>query len=404
LDRKPFLFLIGGILSLVIAMGIGRFAYTPILPLMQNDLSFSNAVAGYLATSNYAGYLLGAVLAGVIPLKNHRAVSLRFSLIVSIITTACMGIFHSYFLWYVLRFLSGVASSFVFVLASSIVLDQLAAKNKTNWSGLFYGGVGTGIFLTSLIIPSLDRAFKWEGAWIGLAIISAIFTLFVWIWLKDNSPIAVSKTQQDLSIQVPPTKWIPWLIIAYGLEGLGYIVTGTFIVSIAEKTSSFDGNATLVWLVVGVAAIPSCIIWSSLAKKWGFIKSLIVAMLLQSIGIALPVFLISKNGLFISALLFGATFMGITTLATTLARQMSPSNSSKIIGYLTAIYAIGQMVGPAIAGVLSSYTKSYNSALIGASSVVLVGGLLLLSGIQFERKTGNENQPINYEELQGKRE
>ena len=140
------------------------------------------------------------------------------------------------------------------------------------------------------------------------------------------------------------------------------------------------------------------------AKKWGFIKSLIVAMLLQSIGIALPVFLISKNGLFISALLFGATFMGITTLATTLARQMSPSNSSKIIGYLTAIYAIGQMVGPAIAGVLSSYTKSYNSALIGASSVVLVGGLLLLSGIQFERKTGNENQPINYEELQGKRE
>lgn len=68
LTKQPFLFLIGGILSLIIAMGIGRFAYTPILPHMQNDLSFSNAFAGYLATSNYAGYLFGALLAGAIPL------------------------------------------------------------------------------------------------------------------------------------------------------------------------------------------------------------------------------------------------------------------------------------------------------------------------------------------------
>jgi MFS family permease len=104
----------------------------------------------------------------------------------------------------------------------------------------------------------------------------------------------------------------------------------------------------------------------------------------------------SQTGLVISALLFGATFMGITTLTTTLARQMSPSNSSQIIGHLTAIYAVGQMIGPTIAGILSSFTRDYNAALIGAASVVLVGACLLLKGIQFEKKPNIENAPMNY--------
>ena len=372
LTKQPFHFLIGGILSLIIAMGIGRFAYTPILPIMQNDLSFSNAIAGYLATSNYAGYFLGAILAGIIPLKQHRTISLRVSLIISILSTALMGLSHSYLLWYVLRFLSGLASAFVFVLASSIVLDKLASKEKTNWAGFYYGGVGLGIFLTSLIIPSLNRLFKWEGTWVGLAVVSMILTFFVWIELKDSPCMEKKITQTNVS-QVPPIKWIPWLIVAYGLEGLGYIVTGTFIVAIAEKNPSFHGDATFIWMVVGLAAVPSCIIWSYFAKQWGFVKSLMLSMTLQSIGIALPVFWMSQTGLVISALLFGATFMGITTLATTLGRQMSPFNSSRIIGYLTAIYAVGQMIGPTIAGILSSFTHDYNAALLGAASVVLMG-------------------------------
>ena len=199
---------------------------------------------------------------------------------------------------------------------------------------------------------------------------------------------------QVVITQVPPLKWIPWLIIAYGLEGLGYIVTGTFIVSIAEKTSTFSSDPAFVWMVVGLGAIPSCIIWSTLAKKWGFVKSLVFSMTLQALGIALPVFWLSQTSLIISALLFGATFMGITTLATTLARQMNPTNSSRIIGYLTAIYAVGQMIGPTIAGILSSYTQSYNSALIGAASVVLIGAVLLVSGIRYDQVPNMETSPL----------
>ncbi|MGG3449586.1 YbfB/YjiJ family MFS transporter [Domibacillus aminovorans] len=399
MNKYPFLFLIGGIFSLMIAMGIGRFAYTPILPLMQNALSFSDVVAGYLASSNYAGYFLGAILAGVLPLKKHKTFYLRISLMVSVLTTLGMGLSHSYLLMLVIRFISGISSAFIFVLASSIVLDKLAANGKTHWSGLFYAGVGFGIFLSSLIIPSLNHLFYWEGAWLGLAIVSAILAIFVWMWLKDSQNNVTKKDTQEVLAYLPPVKWLPWLITAYGLEGLGYIVTGTFIVSIAEKTSTFSTDPALVWMVAGVAAIPSCIIWSSLAKKWGYVKSLMFAMALQSLGIAMPVFWMSQTSLFISAGLFGATFMGITTLATTLARQMSPSNSSRIIGYLTAIYAIGQMIGPTIAGVLSSFTHDYNAALIGAASVVIVGTCLLLNGIKFEKKLNPDHLPIKYKKL-----
>jgi predicted MFS family arabinose efflux permease len=394
LNKRSFLFLIGGIFSLMIAMGIGRFAYTPILPLMQNALSFNDVVAGYLASSNYAGYFIGAILAGVLPLKKHKTFYLRGSLVISIFTTCMMGLSHSYIFMLIVRFISGVASAFIFVLASSIVLDKLAVTGKTNWSGLFYSGVGFGIFFSTLFIPSFNNLFMWEGVWVGLAIVSVILTIFVWLWLKDSPNTMIKKDEQIVITQAPPLKWLPWLIIAYGLEGLGYIVTGTFIVSIAEKTSIFSIDPTFVWMVVGLGAIPSCIIWSTLAKKWGFVKSLVFSMILQSIGIALPVFWLTQSGLIISALLFGATFMGITTLTTTLARQMSPSNSSRIIGYLTAIYAAGQMIGPTIAGMLSSYTQSFNSALIGAASVVFIGAVLLVSGIRFDRMPNIETSSI----------
>ncbi len=396
MKKQTYLFLIGGIFSLIIAMGIGRFAYTPILPLMQKDLSLSNTTAGYIASSNYAGYLLGAILAGAIPFKKYRTNLLRVSLIISILTTALMGLTYSNLLWNVLRFLSGFASAFVLVLASGIVLDKLAAIRKTSWSGLFYGGVGLGIFLSSLMIPNLNHLFRWEGTWIGLAVVSGILAIFVWIWLDDPPSVVKKKNKQDIIVKVPPTKWLIWLIIAYGLEGLGYIVTGTFIVSIAEKTSYFHNGATLVWMMVGLAAIPSCLIWSLLAKKWGYIKSLVLAMAMQSLGIAMPVFWMSKTSFVISALLFGATFMGITTLATTVGREMNPSDSSRTIGILSAIYALGQLIGPTLAGVLSSFTHDFNAAFIGAACVVFFGAILLLSGIHFENNPNIRNSTVEY--------
>lgn len=388
MNKSLFLLLIGGIFALMVAMGIGRFAYTPVLPLMQEALHFSDAMAGYLASSNYAGYFVGAMLTGVLPLKRNKMFYLRSGLVASMITTCMMGLTHSYPLMLFIRLISGMASALIFVAASSMVLDRLAAAGKTSYSGYFYSGVGLGIFFSTLLIPSVNEWFGWEGVWVGLSIFSGILTIFAWLWINDSSNGEFQKEEPTAITPGPPLRWIPWLIIAYGLEGLGYIVTGTFMVSIAEKTAVFRFDPAMVWVVVGLGAVPSCILWSTFAKKRGFVKALVFSMALQAVGIALPVFRLSPTGLMASALLFGATFMGITTLATTLARQMSPSNSSRIIGYLTAVYAAGQMAGPTIAGLLLSHTQSFHSALLGAAGAVFIGAVLLASGIRFDRMPG----------------
>ncbi|MGG2085255.1 YbfB/YjiJ family MFS transporter [Lysinibacillus pakistanensis] len=386
MNKQTFQYLIGGIFTLVIAMGIGRFSYTVILPYMQETFAFSRATAGFLATSNYLGYLVGALVAGRLQLADKRIPFLQIALVMSILTTAFMGFTDTIMVWYVLRFISGVMSAFIFVVAASLVLDQLARIGKAHLSGLFYSGVGMGIALSAIIVSPIHAIFNWNGTWIALALFCIILFIFIIIFIQ---PVTSSAQQKEstakASPKAPPAIWMKWLIIAYSLEGLGYIVTGTFIVSIAEESTSFHGDAAFVWFVVGVAAIPSCIVWSKLAQRYGYVRTLLISMLFQGLGIVLPAFATNTITLYISAFIFGATFMGITTVATTLARQISPVNSHQILGYLTAGYALGQMIGPSLAGALANYTNSYQYALFGATAVIVVGALCLISGLKYEK-------------------
>ncbi|ULL14022.1 YbfB/YjiJ family MFS transporter [Paenibacillus sp. H1-7] len=389
MSRHPLVQVTGGICALLLAMGIGRFAYTPILPLMQQDQLISDAASGYLASSNYAGYLLGALLAGWIPWKTHKTSCYRASLAASVLSTVLMGLTASYAAWFVLRFVSGAASAFVFVLASSMVLDGLAAKGKTAWSGILYGGVGFGILASGLLVPLFDGLWGWRGAWLGLGAFSGLIAVFAWRWVDEEARREPAAAASPARLTAPPARWIPWLIAAYGMEGLGYIVTGTFIVAIADKLPGMAGHSAWVWTLVGLAAAPSCIVWSFFAAKKGFVRILGAAMLVQAIGIVLPAIWPTTAGISISAVLFGATFMGITALATTLARQINPTQSSRIIGILTAVYGAGQMLGPSGAGLLFHMTHQYNSALIGAGVIVLAGACLLSTGFSYDKKRGN---------------
>jgi MFS family permease len=171
------------------------------------------------------------------------------------------------------------------------------------------------------------------------------------------------------------------LVVAYFCEGVGYIVTGTFLVAIARSMPTLAPWAEHLWTVVGLAAAPAAVLWAAAAQRMGRVPALIAAHLLQAIGIVLPAISSAPAAAMIAAMLFGVTFVGITALAVSLAATIAPSNTARVIGLVTVAFGIGQIIGPLAGGWLAALTGSFNLALIGAGAVVAVGALPLLLGL-----------------------
>lgn len=381
MSERPILPVIGGICSLIIAMGVSRFAYTPLLPIMKEAVGFSEKTAGILASSNYLGYLIGALLASVINWGSSKQKYLNWMLVFNILSVAGMGVSEDYFIWLILRFVAGITSGLIFVLTSSLLLDILAAKGRLTWVGFFYSGVGIGILMTGLVVPLLDVNFGWRGAWLGVALISVLLGYIVLLTLRgEHSKLETSKNGKITTTSGRFASFLPWLIIAYGLEGLGYIVTATFLVDIVKNIPTLSQFAALSWVFVGIAAIPSTFLWIKIGDRMGYINALNLAFLVQAIGIVLPILASNAWGALLGALLFGATFMGITALATSYARELQPANSNAVIGIMTTIYGIGMVIGPPIAGALVAKYGQYTIALILASCTLLIAVLFLVCG------------------------
>lgn len=368
-----------GGLALLIAMGVGRFAYTPILPLMQSQTHFSNTTAGYLASSNYLGYLLGAFAVGALSwIQKHRTLTYRLSLILCIAMTGAMSISSNDWIWSADRFISGTASGLVYVLVSSIVLDELAKQNRSFLSGVLYGGVGIGIVITGMLVPVSNHASGWRGTWLDLMFLG-VFLGIPALWLTDRSG-GLTQSQSTVKTKAKRSGFFYCLMIAYGFGGVGYIITGTFLVELISKMPTLHGFAPYAWMIVGAAAAPSCIIWTYLGRRFGDIASLVTAYLLQLLGILLPIVMPDAVGGCVGALLFGGTFMGITTLATTYGRKLSPNDGGKAIGIMTGVFGVGQIVGAGGAGMLASRSGGFDVPTMAAGAALLIGAIILTLG------------------------
>ena len=390
MNRQHIRILFGGVLLLVVAMGISRFAFTPILPFMRHDVGFSFEVAGFLASSNYIGYFIGALWAGFI--HRNRKNFLLLNVVLNVLSVVLMGIIGIYSVWLVLRLIAGITGGLIFVLTSSIIMDYLAKRSLSRWSGYLFSGIGLGIAISGLFVPVLEGHFAWQGTWIGLGILSALFlgiTYILWRGLdvQDNK-------KAEKSSDTKMTKgFMPWLIVSYGLEGLGYIITGTFLVDIIHNIPSLQAYSSYSWVIVGVAAIPSAPVWTVLLEKFSAIKILFVAYILQVLGILLPVFSQTVWSVLLSSFLFGLTFVGIVTLTTSYARQLFPTQSGPVVSLLTTFYAFGQIIGPIIAGQLVEVYNSYKAALVFAGGIVFLALLVMLCGrwLTMKQQATSEN-------------
>ena len=374
--------LVGGICTLVVAMGIGRFAYTPLLPGMQEALGIGHPGAGLLASLNYLGYMVGALAAGFIPRSPRRIFAFRAALVASVATTALMAATTWFVGFGVLRLLSGIASGGLFVIGADMVSRSLARWQRSHRLGEYFGGVGLGIAATGMLVPLLEGLGGWRAGWIGLAVVAGLCAGPVWLWLHDDAAPAVKPVLQRPTDK--PTRDVPnipftALLLAYFLEGFGYIVSGTFLVAILWAEGSGGMAGPLAWTAVGLAAVPSCIVWMAIARRWGFVRALVIAHVLQAAGIAMPVVSVAPMASVAAAMLFGGTFMGITTLVIALAQTMGTATSARAVGLLTAAFGLGQILGPVTAGWLAR-EGGFDAALVLAAGAVLLGAVVVLLG------------------------
>lgn len=377
MSRQHVGVLLGGILFLVVAMGISRFAFTPILPFMREDEGISLQVGGWLASSNYIGYFVGALGAGFI-YKKKKSI-LMANVLMNVLSIIVMGLTHSFTLWLLLRFIAGATGGVIFVLTSSIVMDYLATHLLSRWSGFLFSGIGLGIAISGLVVPYVESFVSWEGTWIGLGALSVLFlitTLILWRHITVQDGEKVEKSTDTTIWQ----GFMPWLILAYGLEGLGYIITGTFLVDIIYNIEGLRPYAGYSWVVAGIAAVPSAPLWVALMNKLSPVKAMSIAYILQVIGIVLPVFSQTAWSVFLSAFLFGMTFVGLVSMSTGYARQLFPKQSGPVVSILTTFYALGQIIGPIIASKFEAYFNSFKAPLLFAGSIVAIGLIILVIG------------------------
>ncbi|HYH19316.1 MAG TPA: YbfB/YjiJ family MFS transporter [Azospirillum sp.] len=378
--------LVGGVLMLAVAMGVGRFAYTPILPAMQAATGLGGDGAGLLASLNYLGYLVGALGAGLVPHGAVRTAVFRTALVASVATTAAMGLTADFLLWSVLRFASGVASAGVFILGIAMVLDALTRAGRDALAGWMYTGVGLGIAGSGLFVALFGGRLGWDGDWLALGALCALLAAPVWLNVREPAGVHASAPKAGGGGRMSTPLIL--LTVAYFLEGGGYIVTGTFLVAMLKQMPDTAAVGEAAWMVAGLAAAPAGLLWAAAGRRIGLWRALILAHLLQAVGILLPLAGGPVPAL-VSAALFGVTFLGIVTLAFMLGRTLSAGGSARVIGALTSAYGLGQILGPLPAGIAVARTGSFDTALFGAAAAVLLAMLFLAAGAALARRAGD---------------
>lgn len=368
--------LAGGVCALTIGMGVGRFAYTPLLPSLQQAAGMGNDAAGVLAAVNYLGYLAGALGAATLPRHWSRFAIFRVALAVSIAATAMMALAPAVWLWGASRLIAGIASAAILVLSSEIVVRVLAAHGRPALVGVHFAGVGLGIALTGIVTALLGNRLGWAGGWIVLTMLCVALAPFCWRWLVLPEADALRAAHVRSAASAPESFPLKLLVAAYFCEGAGYVVTGTFLVAIVKAMPGLAEVAPWFWVVVGLAGAPSAVLWSRIGARINLLTTIILAHLVQAVGIVLPVFSHHPAVVLTSAVLFGGTFMGITALIVALVGRSGSANSGRMIGLLTAGFGLGQIIGPIVAGLLAE-RGGFSLPLILAAATVTAGAILL---------------------------
>lgn len=370
-----------GLVSLALAMGIGRFAFTPLLPMMLHDGTVTLAQGGALATLNYIGYLLGALLCLFFRPDPVRIV--RASLALTVVLTLAMALPGGMVAWLAWRTLAGIASAVVMVYATAWCMQRLAELGHPALGGLMFCGPGIGIVVTGVSTFGMVAA-RWQAdwGWIAFTILGALMLAPVWRVFGSAPPsahVAGGQAATSAPVVTPRLDLETWaLTLAYGLAGFGYIITATFLPVIARQAMPGSVWADLFWPILGVGVAVGAWLVTRVGMHHDNRRMMMFLYALQAAGVAVAAVWPTVTGFALSSLLVGLPFTALVSFAMREARRLWGASASKLIGLMTAAYAIGQIAGPPLATALVARTGGFGASLGVAALALLCGALIYL--------------------------
>ena len=394
LSESRWAVVVAGAVALAVAMGIGRFAFTPLLPMMLHDGVIDLPSASWLASANYLGYLAGALLCTFQPWIWARVPRLppvdgpwmvRAGLVATGVLTLGMALPWPA-VWPLLRFAAGVASALVFIYTSGWVLSQMARLQASAMGGVMYTGPGAGIIVSGLFASAMVQ-WNWHAvdAWLVFGVLALVLSALVWRSFGHGEtprPAAATRTGAALASEPHGAFEVGILCVAYGIAGLGYIVTATFLPVIARAALPGSPSLDMFWPIFGFGVFCGALIASRLRVSGDLRLLLAGGYVVQAAGIAVGVWSPSLAGFAIGSLMLGLPFTAITFFAMQEVRRLRPAHAASFMGLATAMYGLGQIVGPPLVALLLRHSSSagvgFTRSLQVAMSALLAGALIYL--------------------------
>jgi len=364
---------LAGLAALAVAMGIGRFAFTPLLPMMLQDAGLSVAGGGWLASANYLGYLAGALWAGAT--RARAASAIRAGLACIGLATLGMALDAGFIAWALLRAAAGVGSAFVLIHTSAWCLERILPLGRPILAGVLYAGVGAGIFAAGLVcVLLMARQATSSSAWLVLGLAALAVAAILWFVFGSGEEGARQQTVAGA------WSWAQWrLILAYGAYGFGYIVPATFLPVMAREVVSDPAVFGWAWPLYGAAAALATLAVAPLAGRYSNRAVWIACHLVMALGVAAPLAWSGIGGILLAALCVGGPFVVVTMVGLQEARSSAGARAPRLMAAMTAAFAAGQIAGPLVVSLVVGAGGALSAALLAACGMLLAGAALLLA-------------------------
>lgn len=388
--RSPWRDALTGMIVLAAGLGIGRFAFTPLLPLMRADAGLSVLGSGWLASVNNIGYLAGAVLCTAMVLPQRA--SLRTGLVLLALVTACMGLTASFPLWLALRFLAGVAAALLMVHGIAWCTGRLRARQSARLEPVLFSGPGIGIAITGALVaavhaPRLDSA-RW---WLAFGAVGLGAAVLAWRGLRTSGPVGKASTAKSAASR--GGRALPLLYI-YGLFGFSYIIPAIFLPLIVRTQLHMQTLGEWLWPIYGLSAALAVLAMSAFPPPRSNYAGLAGCAVTLLLGIMLIVLYPQPGGLIIGTVLLGAMMLPGVMFTMREANRVAGKNPARLIAALTTSFSVGQITGPLVAAMLATRFHGFTIPLALAAGVAVLA--MIASAAAGFRQNASARNTSNY--------